>query len=1032
MVRSGDASGGATHNARSKTSTSTASTSLFVLLLSFATFNIRGLGSQHDDSTQSKREKLGADCDSYHVDICAIQETKVVEPGVCTLSNGYRLIWFEQRDGRHGGLGFVISPRMFDYVVCYKTISDRVSYLDLNMPSRSGSLIRCRVVNAYGPHRKLASDNPKLLANFYGQLRDAINVPSNVEIFVLGDFNSKLGRMTNADSGFGFNCFMGNHGMGVRNEMGENLLDFLCEFDLYATNTSFQHPARHTTTFTGWRKDWSAGRQSKKTLPVYSQIDFILCRSKSRVLLKESRSYAGTLTYSDHRLVVTRVNFRDICLRHKRPNSSTTKFNTSELASNPNMQTRYRQSLESALSKSVPPSDPNQDLNDLLSSMKDAATSSIGAPPRRLRNRSDDDEVKEFSEKRYLLRQQLNNNKSLDRTDLRSNINRLTKKIQKRLAVVRSVAAEVVYNTVTNTTDSRRMFEAVRTLNNTKTSSSIGVHNEQGCLIAADAGKAKVVAEYLSKQLTRDEPPLEPFIGSPRPLDQPFTGYEIGAAARSLKNGRANGPDGIPNELLKYSSNTVFTRFADIINRSFESNSFLDPIGQANITPLQKPKKPIGPLKNLRPLTLSNAVRKILSMATLKRIEKKVDAFTGPWQCAYKTGRSCADIVWCQRMLLSVVQRKKWEYHRMGIDMSSAFDTIRRSSILELLAECGCTDDEIRLVRLLLSNTKLRVNVNGTMSFEFQSTLGAFQGDCLSGCLFTLVLAGALHELRLLLVVKLDRPPLPIADSGFPLDTEYADDVDFLDEDEENLKALLPLATEVLKSWNLFVNEDKTDFTHVYLAKASEKDENGKKVAGSECWRKSITLGSMLCSKEDITRRICLGYSAFNKYNKAWSNKIPLKKRLLLYEALVVSVMMYNSSCWAAPKSVLEKLDVVHRRHLRSILNYRHPGIISNINLYKRCNVEPLSVRVNRNRWRMLGHALRGPTNGPAYTSLVYAINTLGLPGRVGRPQSNLFSLIQCDLRNHDIILNNISDLNYLRNIALNKVLWRSMQYDKD
>ena len=121
----------------------------------------------------------------------------------------------------------------------------------------------------------------------------------------------------------------------------------------------------------------------------------------------------------------------------------------------------------------------------------------------------------------------------------------------------------------------------------------------------------------------------------------------------------------------------------------------------------------------------------------------------------------------------------------MGIDMSSAFDTIRRSSILELLAECGCTDDEIRLVRLLLSNTKLRVNVNGTMSFEFQSTLGAFQGDCLSGCLFTLVLAGALHELRLLLVVKLDRPPLPIADSGFPLDTEYADDVDFLDEDEE-------------------------------------------------------------------------------------------------------------------------------------------------------------------------------------------------------------------------------------------------------
>ena len=88
-------------------------------------------------------------------------------------------------------------------------------------------------------------------------------------------------------------------------------------------------------------------------------------------------------------------------------------------------------------------------------------------------------------------------------------------------------------------------------------------------------------------------------------------------------------------------------------------------------------------------------------MATLKRIEHKVDVFTGPWQCAYKKSRSCADIVWCQRVLLSVVQRKKWEYQRMGIDMSSAFDTIRRTSILELLVACGCNDDELRLVRLL-------------------------------------------------------------------------------------------------------------------------------------------------------------------------------------------------------------------------------------------------------------------------------------------------------------------------------------------
>ena len=136
-----------------------------------------------------------------------------------------------------------------------------------------------------------------------------------------------------------------------------------------------------------------------------------------------------------------------------------------------------------------------------------------------------------------------------------------------------------------------------------------------------------------------------------------------------------------------------------------------------------------------------------------------------------------------------------------------------------------------------------------------------------------------------------------------------------------------------------------------------------------------------------------------------------LHKRLLLYNALVVSVLMYNSSCWAVPQNVLEKLDIVHRRHLRNILNVKYPGVISNKNLYQRCQTEPLSAKVARSRWRMLGHVLRGPIDGPAFSSLLFAINTLHLTGRRGRPQSNLFSLIVQDLGKRNMYLNNIYDL---------------------
>ena len=77
----------------------------------------------------------------------------------------------------------------------------------------------------------------------------------------------------------------------------------------------------------------------------------------------------------------------------------------------------------------------------------------------------------------------------------------------------------------------------------------------------------------------------------------------------------------------------------------------------------------------------------------------------------------------------------------------------------------------------------------------------------------------------------------------------WADDIDSTDEQEDNLRIILPLATDILRRWNL-----RSGFTHVDLASTGEKDVTGNPLAGSEEWGKIITLGSRLCSKSDIQR----------------------------------------------------------------------------------------------------------------------------------------------------------------------------------
>ena len=194
--------------------------------------------------------------------------------------------------------------------------------------------------------------------------------------------------------------------------------------------------------------------------------------------------------------------------------------------------------------------------------------------------------------------------------------------------------------------------------------------------------------------------------------------------------------------------------------------------------------------------------------------------------------------------------------------------------------------------------------MRSTVSGEFIVTIGAFQGDSLSGKLFTLYLAGALYHLRAFMSYL--RPNPAFAENLLPLEWEYADDADFTDEDKKNLESMLPICKEILEEWNLFVNESKTEFTHIYLAEKNEVDDKGEPLRGREPWRSSISLGSKLCSNEDIfiKKGSILENLAFQNYKKVWEQgkRIPLKTRLKIYEAQVVSVLMYNCSCWAASR----------------------------------------------------------------------------------------------------------------------------------
>ena len=118
------------------------------------------------------------------------------------------------------------------------------------------------------------------------------------------------------------------------------------------------------------------------------------------------------------------------------------------------------------------------------------------------------------------------------------------------------------------------------------------VHDENKHNVESDDKKAEIIRNWFKKKLFKEHhETIEPFDGAPRPLEVPITPWEVYKAASKLNNDRAVGEDNTPNELFKYAGYQVHIKYCYLINKCFETNTYLKCIGAVISNPLPKPKK---------------------------------------------------------------------------------------------------------------------------------------------------------------------------------------------------------------------------------------------------------------------------------------------------------------------------------------------------------------------------------------------------------------------------------------------------------
>ena len=255
---------------------------------------------------------------------------------------------------------------------------------------------------------------------------------------------------------------------------------------------------------------------------------------------------------------------------------------------------------------------------------------------------------------------------------------------------------------------------------------------------------ARVVESHFKNDFFKpDEVRVDRFTGDPRRLDQPIYFEDVKRSVKSLKIGRACGHDNINVELLKYGPDKVIEIITCALNQIFEEHKDLV-LGRGVLITLPNQKSQTNH-------SLSDHQKDSIHRGTQQNKTRLRQLPQRTSQCAYRSGRSTTDVVWAYRWTIARAQKTKTSVFSTAIDLSSAFDTIRREKLLGL-TESFLDEDANRLIRVLISDTSLELRVNGAKErSKFETNIGSPQGVGLSGMLFNIYFEVALRHVRRLL-----------------------------------------------------------------------------------------------------------------------------------------------------------------------------------------------------------------------------------------------------------------------------------------
>ena len=231
----------------------------------------------------------------------------------------------------------------------------------------------------------------------------------------------------------------------------------------------------------------------------------------------------------------------------------------------------------------------------------------------------------------------------------------------------------------------------------------------------------------------------------------------------------------------------------------------------------------------------------------------------------------------------------------------------------------------------------------------------------------------------------------------------YADDAALCATSAEQLQNLLDCFSSSCDKFGLTISLKKT----VTMSQATESHHFTINETTLDDVEKFTYLGSTLSKNttldQEIATRLGKASTTFGRLTKrVWKNRhLSIRTKVHVYEACVLSILLYGAESWATYRPQESKLSAFHTFNLRFILGKTWEDRMTNEEVFKITGSGPLSSRLKFFRLRWAGHVNRMPCDRIPRL-LLHGVLEEGTR-QTGRPRLRFKDVLKRDLKDFNI-----------------------------